>query len=127
MAMTLAVEPQWRRGSTLGFLSRLLKIPINSRRRGSCATTTWFSAIILRQIDLLPRAKDRALTGLEIGRDDPQPEGHIEGIDTQRGPKAKLADPMLFRMAGSAQRDSVAIARLYSDPTIGSGADMRRF
>jgi hypothetical protein len=75
---------------------------------------------------VLPRAKDRALTGLEIGRDDPQPERHIEGIDAQRGPEAELADPMLFRMAGATQRNGVAIARLYSDPTIGSGADMRR-
>ena len=85
-----------------------------------------FSAIWLRQIDVLSRAKHGALTGLEIGGDDPQPEGHIEGIDALRGPKAELADLMLFRMAGSTQRNSVAIARLHSDPAIGSGADMRR-
>jgi len=74
----------------------------------------------------LSRPKHSALTSLEIRRDDPQPEGHIEGIDAERAPKAELADPMLFRMAGSAQRNGVAIARLYCDPTIGSGADMRR-
>jgi len=90
------------------------------------ATAVRFSAIWLCQIDLLSRAKHSTLTGLEIGRHDPQPERHIEGIDAQRGPEAELADPMLFRMASGTQRNGVAIARLYSDPTIGSGADMRR-
>jgi hypothetical protein len=131
MAMTLAVEPQWRRGSTLAFLSRLLNETeadpdsFATAKIGS-ANTRRFSAKCLRQIDVLSRTKHSALTGLEIGRDDPQPEGHIEGIDAQRGPKAELADPMLFRVAGSAQRNGVAIAWLYSDTTIGSGADMRR-
>jgi len=68
------------------------------------------------QIDVLSRPKHGALTGLEIGRDDPQPEGHIEGIDAQRGLEAELADPMLFHMARATQRNSVAIARLYPTP-----------
>jgi len=104
-----------------------VEIPISFSAKIGSANTVRFSAKWLRQIDPLSRAKHGALTGLEIGRDDPQPEGHIEGIDAQRGPETELADPMLFCMAGSAQRNGVAIARLHSDPTIGSGADMRRF
>jgi hypothetical protein len=52
----------------------------------------------LRQIDLLSRPKDGALPGLYIGRHSPQPQSHVERIDTERGPEGKLADPMLFRM-----------------------------
>jgi hypothetical protein len=85
-----------------------------------------YQRLCFRQIDLLSRAKHGALTGLEIGRHDPQPEGHIEGIDAQRGPEAEFADPMLFRMASGTQRNGVAIARLHSDTTIGAGAHMRR-
>ena len=59
-------------------------------------------AICLRQIDLLSRPKDSALPGLYIGRYSPQPQSHIERIEAQRGPEGKLADPMLFRMAGGA-------------------------
>jgi hypothetical protein len=40
-----------------------------------------YQRLCFRQIDLLSRAKHSALTGIEIGRDDPQPEGHIERID----------------------------------------------
>jgi hypothetical protein len=43
----------------------------------------------------------------------------------ERGPEGKLADPMLFRMAGGAQRNGVAIARLHPDTTIGSCTHMR--
>jgi hypothetical protein len=60
------------------------------------------SAICLRQIDLLSRPKDSALSGLYIGRYSPQPQSHIERIDAERGPEGKLADPMLFRMTGRA-------------------------
>jgi len=79
------------------------------------------SAICLRQINLLPRTKNSALPGCYIGRNSPQPQSHIERIEAERGPEGKLADPMLFRMAGGgAQRNGVAIARLYPDATIGS-------
>jgi hypothetical protein len=106
-------ELDWRSRSILG------REDLVQRQRGS-------QRLCLRQIDLLSRAKHSALTGLEIGRHDPQPEGHIEGIDAKRGPKAELADPMLFRMAGGTERNSVAIARLHSDTTIGAGPHMRR-
>ena len=72
------------------------------------------SAICLRQIDVLSRAKDCALPGLHIGRYSPQSQSDIERINTEPGPEGKLADPMLFRMAGGAQRNGVAIARLQS-------------
>src|SRR6516165_9033346 len=91
-------------------------------------STVWLSARCLRarqQIDLLSRAKDSALSSLYIGRYSPQPQSHIERIDAERGPEGKLADPMLFRMAGGAQRNGVAIARLHPDTTIGSGTHMR--
>ena len=91
-----------------------------------CSGMFWYRlAIRLRQIDLLSRPKDSALPGLYIGRHSPQPQSHIERIDAERGPEGKLADPMLFRMAGGAQRNGVAIARLHPDTTIGSGTHMR--
>jgi hypothetical protein len=90
----------------------------------SCSAGT-ASAIWFCQIDALSRAKDNALTGLEIGRDRPQPQRHIERIKAQRRPEGQLADPMLFHMAGRAQRDGVAIARLHADTAIGSGTHMR--
>ena len=83
------------------------------------------SPICLCQIDLLSRPKDRALPGLYICRHCPQPQRHIERIDAERGPEGKLADPMLFRMAGCAQRNGVAIARLHPCTTIGSCPYMR--
>jgi|SRR6516165_7250528 len=82
--------------------------------------TVWLSARCLRQIDLLSRPKDSALPG----RHSPQPRSHTERIDAERGPEGKLADPMLFRMAGGAQRNGVAIARFHADTTIGSGPHM---
>ena len=82
------------------------------------------SAICLRQIDPLSRPKDGALPGLDIGRYSPEPQSHIERIDAERGPEGKLADAMLFRMAGGAQRNGVAIARLSRYTTIGSGPHM---
>jgi hypothetical protein len=85
----------------------------------------WLSAKYLRQIDLLSRPKDSALSGLYIGRYSPQPQSHIERIDAERGPEGKLADPMLFRMAGGAQRNGVAIARLHPDTAIGCCTHMR--
>jgi hypothetical protein len=85
----------------------------------------WLSARCRRQIDLLSRPKDSALPGLYIGRYRPQPHSHIERIDAERGPEGKLADPMLFRMAGGAERNGVAIARLHPDTTIGSCTHMR--
>jgi hypothetical protein len=87
--------------------------------------TVCLSAIFLRQIDLLSRPKDDALPGLDIGWHSPQPQSHIERIDAERGPKGKLADPMLLRMAGGAQRNGVAIARLPPYATIGSCPYMR--
>jgi hypothetical protein len=73
----------------------------------------------------LSGAKHSALPGLYIGRYSPQPQRHIEGIDAQCRPEGKLADPMLFGMAGGAQRNGVAIARFHPDTTIGSGPHMR--
>ena len=87
--------------------------------------TVRLSAICLRQVDLLSRAKDSALPGLYIGRYSPQPQSHIERIDAECGPEGKLADPMLFRMAGGAQGNGVAIARLPPYTTIGSCPQMR--
>jgi hypothetical protein len=81
-------------------------------------------AIRLRQIDLLSRPKDSALPGPYIGRYSPQPQSHIERIDAKRGPEGELADAMLFRMAGGAQRNGVAIARFYPYTTIGSCTHM---
>ena len=83
------------------------------------------SAKCLRHIDLLSRAKDCALPGLHIGRYSPQPQSDIERINTEPGPEGKLADPMLFRMTGGAQRNGVAIARLPPGTTIGSCPHMR--
>ena len=83
------------------------------------------SAIWLRQMDLLSRPKDSALPGLYIGRYSPQPQSHVERIDPERGPEGKLADPMLFRMAGGAQWNGVAIARLHPYTTIGCCTHMR--
>jgi hypothetical protein len=56
----------------------------------------------LRQINLLPRAKNGALGRLYICRYRPQAQRHIDRIDTERGSEGKLADPMLFRMASGA-------------------------
>ena len=83
------------------------------------------SLLCLRQIDLLSRPKDGALTGLYIGRHCPQPQSHIERIDSERGPEGKLSDQMLFSMAGGAQRNRVAVTRLHSCTTIGSCTHMR--
>ena len=83
------------------------------------------SAICIRQIDLLSRPKDNAVPGFDIGRYSPRPQSHVERIDTECGPEGKLADPMLFCMAGGAQRNGVAIARLPPDTTIGSSPHMR--
>jgi hypothetical protein len=85
------------------------------------------SAIRLCQIDLLSRPKDSALPGLPIGRYRPQPQRHIERIDAEFGPEAKLTDPMLFRMAGGTERNRVAITRFHSDTTISSGTHMCGF
>ena len=85
----------------------------------------WLSARYLLQIYLLSRPKDSALPGLYIGRYSPQPQSHIERIDAERGPEGKLADPMLFRMTGGAQRNGVAIARLHPYTTIGCCTHMR--
>jgi hypothetical protein len=82
------------------------------------------SAICLRQIDALSRAKHSALPGLYIGRYSPQPQSHIERIDAERRPEGKLADAMLFGMAGGAQRNGVTIARFHPYTTIGSRPHM---
>jgi hypothetical protein len=66
-------------------------------------------SVRLRQIDLLSRSKHSALAGLEIGRYSPQPQSDIERIDAERRPESELADPVLFRMAGGAQGNGVAI------------------
>jgi len=62
---------------------------------------------------------------LQIGRYSPQPQSHIERIEAERGPEGKLANPVLFRMAGGAQWNGVAIARLHPYTTIGSCTHMR--
>jgi hypothetical protein len=59
--------------------------------------------------------KDSVLPGLFVGRYSPQPQGHIEGIDAQRGPEGKLVQPILFCIAGGAQGKGTANAQL--DPT----------
>jgi len=82
-------------------------------------------AVCLREINVLSRPKHGAFSGLPIGRYSPQPQSHIEGIDAECRPEGKLADPMLFGMAGGAQRNGVAIARFHPDTAIGSGAHMR--
>jgi len=79
----------------------------------------------LRQIDLLSRPKDNAVPGFYIGRYSPQPQSHVQRIDAKCGPEGKLANPMLFRVAGGAQRNGVAIARLPPNTTIGSCPHMR--
>jgi hypothetical protein len=79
----------------------------------------------LRQIDLLSRPKDNAVPGLYIGRYSPQPQGHVQRINTEPGPEGKLANPMLFCVAGGAQRNGVAIARLPPNTTIVSCPYMR--
>ena len=83
------------------------------------------SAICLRQIYVLSRAKHGALSGLYIGRYSPQTKSHIERIDAESRPEGKLADPMLFGMAGGAQWNGVAITRLHPNTTIGSRTHMR--
>jgi len=76
------------------------------------------SALCLRQMDPLSRPKDDALPGLHIGRYGPQKQRCVERIDPERGPEGKLADPMLFRMAGGAQWNGIAIARLPIPPSV---------
>ncbi len=83
------------------------------------------STIILRQINLLSCPKHSALPGLYIGRYSPQPQRHIERIDAECGPEGKLANPMLFCMAGGAQWNGVTIARFHPYTTIGSRPHMR--
>jgi hypothetical protein len=90
-----------------------------------CSAAKRLSATSLPEIDPLSRAKDSALSGLYIGRYRPQPQSHIKGIDAQRGPEGKLANPMLFRVAGGAQRNGAAIARLHPYAAIGSCTHMR--
>jgi hypothetical protein len=79
----------------------------------------------LRQIDPLSRPKNSACPGLFIARYNPQPQRHVERIDAERRPEAKLADPMLVGMAGGAQRNGIAIARFHPHTTIGSCPHMR--
>jgi len=86
----------------------------------------WYKLTIgHRQIDVLSCPKDDALSGLDIARHSPQPQSHVERIDAECGPEGKLADPVLFCMAGGAQRNGVAIARLPPYTTIGSCPHMR--
>jgi hypothetical protein len=77
------------------------------------------------QIDVLPRPKHSAFAGFQIGRYSPQSKSYIERIDAEGGPKGKLADLMLLRMAGGAQWDGVAIAGLHPDTTVGACPHMR--
>jgi hypothetical protein len=51
-------------------------------------------------------------------------QSHIERIDAERGPEGEFADPMLFRVARGAQRNSVPVARFYPDTSIGSCTHM---
>jgi len=82
-------------------------------------------AVCLREINVLSRPKHGAFSGPYIGRYSPQPQSHIERIDAECRPEGKLADPMLFGMAGGAQRNGVAIARFHRDTTIGSNSHVR--
>ena len=68
------------------------------------------SAVCLRQVDVLSRPKHSALPGLYVARYGPQPRRHIKRIDSQCGPEGQFSGPMLFRVAGSAQGNGVAIA-----------------
>jgi hypothetical protein len=97
--------------------------PRNSRKRP--AGMLRFLAIYFQQIDVLSRPKDNALPGLYIGRYSPQTQRHADRIDAERGPEGELADPMLFRMAGRAQRNGIAIGWLDPDTAVGSGTHMR--
>src|SRR5262249_45151449 len=60
-----------------------------------------------------------------IRRYDPQSQSDIYRVHAQCGPEGKLTNPMLFRVAGSAQRNGVAIARLHPHTAIGSRTHMR--
>jgi hypothetical protein len=71
------------------------------------------------------RARKTLRSPASIGRYSPQPQSDVERIDAQRGPEGKLANPMLFRMAGGAEWNGVAIARLYQYTKIGSCTHMR--
>ena len=81
----------------------------------------------LPEINLLARPNDSALPRRYIRRDRPQPQSHIEGIDPERGPKGKLANPMLSAVTGGAQGNRVAITRLDRYATIRSRTDMSSF
>ena len=83
------------------------------------------SARCLRQVDPLSRPKDSARAALFIARYSPEPQRHVERIDTERRPEGKLTDPMLFRMTGGTQRNGIAIARLYPYTAIGTCTHMR--
>jgi hypothetical protein len=59
-------------------------------------------AVSLPEVDLLARPKDSALPGRYIRGYSPQPQSDIERIDAERGPKTKLANPVLSGMTGGA-------------------------
>jgi len=82
------------------------------------------SARCLRQVDPLSRPKDSARAALFIARYSPEPHRHVERIDAERRPEGKLADSMLFGMAGVAQRNGIAIAWFHPHTTIGSSPHM---
>src|SRR5271168_1903311 len=93
----------WRPRFTRGL--RKPEFPGCQPRHPGWRSSVSLSTICLRQIDVLSRPKDDALPGLDIGRHSPQPQSHVERIDAECGPEGKLADPMLFRMAGGARRN----------------------
>src|SRR6516162_5957719 len=84
-------------------------------------------AVSLPEIDLLTGPKNSAPPGRYVRRHSPQPQSHVVRVDTEGGPKGKLANPMLSGMTGRAQRNGVAIARLDPNSTMGSRTNMRGF
>jgi len=78
-----------------------LRGTVRARLRICPRSTVRLSAICLRKIDLLPRAKNGTLAGLYIGRYRPQAQRHIDRVDAERGPEGELANTMLFRMAAA--------------------------
>jgi hypothetical protein len=78
----------------------------------------------LHQGNLLPCSKDNPLPGLDIPRYRPQPESHVEGIDSYDAPKSQFTELVLQRMTAGAKRHRVAIRRLHSPAGIRARAHM---
>jgi hypothetical protein len=61
----------------------------------------------------------RPFSRCPIGLYSPKLQSDNKRIDAQREPEGQLADPMLFCIAGGAQRNGAAIAQLHASTTIG--------